>query len=55
MKKEIQDFKKKYISNNGTIRIPLFLSDCNRFVFVECNYKNKTIKKWFWLNHRLFN
>lgn len=49
------ELKKEYISINGTIRVPLCLSDCKRFVFVECKYKNKTIKKWFWLNHRLFN
>ena len=48
------EINKTYISNNGTIRVPLYFSDCSRFVFVECKYNNKTIKKWFWSNHRLF-
>jgi hypothetical protein len=54
--REIHDFKKEYISKTGAKRKPMFLSDCNRFVFVECIYPSgKTINKWFWANHRLFN
>ena len=52
------DFKinKEYTSKAGAIRTPLFYSECKKFVFVECKYKNGIIlKKWFWSNHRLFN
>jgi hypothetical protein len=47
---------KKYKSNTGAIRTPLYLSSCKKFVFVNCVYKNGiNAKKFFWANHRLFN
>ncbi len=49
------ELNKTYTSRTGAKRTPLFYSDCNRFVFVECYYScGKTINKWFWANHLLF-
>jgi hypothetical protein len=49
------ELNKEYTSKSGVIRIPLFYSECKRFVFTECRYENKTLNKWFWSNHRIFN
>ncbi len=49
------NFKLEYKSKTGATYKPLKLSDCERFIFVECNYKNGIVlKKWFWSCHRIF-
>ena len=52
---EHSNLKLEYKSNTGTTYKTLMLSDCKRFVFVECNYKSGIVlKKWFWSCHRIF-
>lgn len=46
---------KEYVTKLGSKYTPLELSECNRFVLVNCKYLTREQTKWFWACHRLFN
>jgi hypothetical protein len=47
---------KEYKSKSGAIRTPLNYSDCGRYLYTKCIYKDgKILFKWFYKLHRVFN